>query len=171
MKPLIAAAMVVGALSAAAADIVDRVMAVVNGNIVTQSDVYGAMVFGLVTPADGQERLSAGLEELIERELVLGEVNRYSPPEPSPQQIDEVAAQIRGRFASPDAYRRALEANGYTDDRVRAAARDTIRIQAYVDQRFGASLRPEERAAVVSQWRAGLRRRAEIAIQYQPAAK
>jgi hypothetical protein len=171
MKSLVTAAMVVVALATAAADIVDRVMAVVNGNIVTQSDVYGALVFGLVTPADGQDRLESGLEELIERELVLAEVNRYSPPEPSEQQIDEVAAQIRARFSSPDAYRRALEANGYTDDRVRAAARDTIRIQTYVEQRFGASLRPEERAAVVSQWKAGLRRRAEIAIQYQPAAR
>jgi parvulin-like peptidyl-prolyl isomerase len=145
----------VAALSTGAADVVDRVMAVVNGNIVTQSDVYGALVFGLVTPAEGKERLSSGLEELIERELVLAEVNRYSPPEPSQQQIDAMAEQMRARFASPDAYRRALEANGYTDDRVRAAARDTIRIQAYVDQRFGASLRPEERAAVVAQWKAG----------------
>jgi hypothetical protein len=171
MKPLVTAAMIVVALATAAAEIVDRVMAVVNGNIVTQSDVYGALVFGLVAPADGQERLNGGLEELIERELMLAEVNRYSPPEPSEQQIDAVAAQMRARFGSPDGYRRALEANGYTDDRVRAAARDTIRIQAYVDQRFGASLRLEERAAVVSQWKAGLRRRAEIAIQYQPAAK
>jgi parvulin-like peptidyl-prolyl isomerase len=171
MKSLVAAVMVVIALASAAADIVDRVMAVVNGNIVTQSDVYGALVFGLVTPADGQDRLGSGLEELIERELVLAEVNRYSPPEPSEEQIDAIAAQMRARFPSPDAYRRALEANGYTDDRVRAAARDTIRIQSYVNQRFGTSLRPDERAAVVSQWKAGLRRRAEIAIQYQPAAR
>lgn len=171
MKPLVTAAMVAVALATAVADIVDRVMAVVNGNIVTQSDVYGALVFGLVTPADALDRLGSGLEELIERELMLAEVNRYSPPEPSEQRIDEVAAQMRARFPSPDAYRRALEANGYTDDRVRAAARDTIRIQAYVDQRFGASLRPEERAAVVAQWKAGLRRRAEIAIPYQPAAR
>ena len=171
MKCLVTAAMVVVALTTAAADIVDRVLAVVNGNIVTQSDVYGALAFGLVTPADAQDRLGSGLEELIERELVLAEVNRYSPPEPSEQQVDAAAAQMRARFPSPDAYGRALEANGYTDDRLRAAARDTIRIQAYVDQRFGASLRPEERAAVVAQWRAGLRRRAEIAIQYQPATR
>jgi hypothetical protein len=171
MRSLVAAAMAVAALATAAADIVDRVMAVVNGNIVTQSDVYGALVFGIVTPADGQDRLGSGLEELIERELVLAEVDRYSPPEPSEQQIDAVAAQMRARFPSADAYRRALEANGFTDDRVRTVARDTVRIQAYVDQRFGSSLRPEERAAVVSQWKAGLRRRAEIAIQYQPAAR
>mgnify|MGYP003498172561 CR=1 FL=1 len=41
----------------------------------------------------------------------------------------EGADAIRARFPSPEAYQRALGSTGYTDDRVRAAARDAIRIE------------------------------------------
>jgi hypothetical protein len=148
------------------AEIVDRVMAVVNGAIVTQSDVYGAMAFGLVDAAGGADPLGSALEQLIERELVLAEVNRYAPPEPDEGAVAARAATMRNRFPTPEAYERALASNGYTDERVRAGARDAIRVEAYLNQRFDASLQPAERAAVIAQWKAGLRRRAEDSVHY-----
>jgi peptidyl-prolyl cis-trans isomerase SurA len=171
MQRRLAVAIIALAVGTVRGDVVDRVMAVVNGAILTQSDVYGAIAFGLVSPAGDGDPLRSGLEQLIERELVLAEVNRYSPPEPSEQDVEAQAARIRARFPSADGFRRALDANGYTEERIRSAARDSIRIQAYLDQRFSASLQPTERAAVVAQWKEGLRRRAEITIQYQPAGK
>jgi hypothetical protein len=163
--------MIVLSAVTARAEIVDRVMAVVNGAIMTQSDVYGALALGIVDPAGASDPVGAALEQLIERELVLAEVNRYAPPEPSAQDIAARVAAIRARFPSPEACQRALAATGYTEDRVRSTARDALRLEAYLNQRFGTSLQPAERASVIEQWKQGLRRRAEVSLQYQPAGK
>lgn len=180
----------VAALNVARAEIIDRVLAVVNGVMLTQTDVYGAMAFGLVdldgglgSEARGQgsgarsqesgasDPIQPALDQLIERELVLAEVNRYAPPEPSEAEVAARAAAVRARFPSPEAYQRALASTGYTDERVRAVARDAIRIETYLAQRFGVSVQPADRRILIADWKAGLRRRADVTIQYQPRAR
>jgi hypothetical protein len=61
-----------------------------------------------------------------------------------------------------------MASTGYSEDRVRGVARDALRIEAYVDQRFGAALQPADRQILIEDWKAGLRRRADVTIQYQP---
>ena len=178
----------VATLNGAHAEIIDRVLAVVNGVMLTQTDVFGAITFGLVdvggpSRVGGQEtqvrnpgsapgdRIQAALDQLIDRELVLAEVNRYAPPEPPEEELAARADAIRARFPSPEAYQRALASTGYTDDRVRAAARDAIRIETYFDQRFGVAVQPADREILIADWKAGLRRRADVTVQYQPRAK
>lgn len=177
-------------VNAAPAEIIDRVLAVVNGVMLTQTDVYGAIAFGLVDlqegsgpEARGQESEARGqmsgtgdpiqsaLDQLIERELVLAEVNRYAPPEPPEAEIAARAAAIRARFPSLEAYQRALVSTGYSEERVRAAARDAIRIDSYLDQRFGVSVQPADRQILIADWKAGLRRRADVTLQYQLRAR
>ncbi len=170
------------------AELIDRVLAVVNGVMVTQTDVFGAIVFGLVdvdgpSRVGGQETearnsgstagdpIQSALDQLIDRELVLAEVNRYAPPEPPEGELAARADAIRARFPSPEAYQRALGSTGYTDDRVRAAARDAIRIETYFDQRFGVAVQPADREILIADWKAGLRRRADVTVQYQPRAR
>ena len=64
------------------AEIIDRMLAVVDGQIVTLSDVRAALRFGLV-PADvTTDPIAAALQRLIDRRLMLHEVERYAPPEP-----------------------------------------------------------------------------------------
>jgi hypothetical protein len=53
---------------------------------------------------------------------------------------------------------------GWTDDQLRREVRDDLRIQAYLQQRFGITQPSEERAAMIRDWLAGLRRRANINI-------
>ncbi|MGH9313327.1 MAG: hypothetical protein ACRD1S_09025 [Vicinamibacterales bacterium] len=164
------------ALNVARGEIIDRVLAVVNGVMLTQTDVYGAMAFGLVDLGGGQgseapDPIQPALDRLIERELVLAEVNRYAPPEPPEAEITARAAAVRARFPSPEAYQRALASTGYTDERVRAVARDAIRIDTYLAQRFGGSVQPADRQILIADWKAGLRRRADVTIQYQPRAR
>jgi hypothetical protein len=173
---LLAAALAV-ALTATGSrvEIIDRVLAVVNGVMLTQTDVFGAMAFGFVEsrPSGSGEAdpIQSALDQLIDRELVLGEVNRYQPPEPSEDAIAARADAIRARFPSAEAYRRAMTSTGFSEERIRAAARDEIRIETYFDQRFGAAVQPDDRQILVADWKAGLRRRADVTIQYQPRSK
>jgi hypothetical protein len=71
-------------------------------------------------------------------------VNRYLPPEPPAAAIDADVAQVRARFDSQAAFDRALEETGVGDAQLRAFVRDTLRIEGYLRQRFGASSQPSE---------------------------
>ena len=66
-----------------AADVIDRVMAVVNQQPILLSDVNAAILFQLVPRAEAGDPLASTLDRLIERALILEEVERYQPPEPA----------------------------------------------------------------------------------------
>jgi parvulin-like peptidyl-prolyl isomerase len=129
----------------AAAQILDRVLAVVDGSPITLSDVNAAVMFGLVTvPARQADGARAALDAVIDRRLQLVEVNRYLPPEPTAAAIDGRLAETRKRFASEDAFQAALKDTGMTLVDLRAAVRDSLRIASYLGQRFRAGYQPGE---------------------------
>ena len=121
--------------SPSAAPIIDRVMAVVSGSIVTLSDVEAAMAVGIINPGKGQDPLGAALNELINRTLMLIEVDRYAPPDPSPEQIEARVRDLRARLGTADAARQLAE-YGLSDGALRSLARDDLRLGTYLDQRF-----------------------------------
>jgi peptidyl-prolyl cis-trans isomerase C len=130
---------------AASGQILDRVLAVVDGSPITLSDVNGAVRMGLVTVPEGSgDPERAALEAVIDRRLQLIEVNRYLPPQPSAAAIDARLAETRQRFASAAAFDAALKETGLTVADLRAHLRDNLRIASYLDQRFGAGFQPGE---------------------------
>jgi parvulin-like peptidyl-prolyl isomerase len=122
------------------AQVIDRVMAVVNGGVITQSDVEAVRRFGLMPAAPATELV----EQLIDRRLTVAEVNRYAPPQPAPALVDARLGDVRRRFASEEAFARALAEVGLSQDQVRAYVRDDLRIESYVRQRFGAAYQPPD---------------------------
>ena len=154
------------ALVSAPAEIIDRIMAVVSNEPITLSDVNAAVAFDIVTPPPGApDRTAAALDLLIERRLMLIDVERYQPPEPAPDSVAEGLASIRQRLGSN--YGSTLKATGMTEEQLRRDIRDGMRIQIYLNQRFGA-VDPAARPQLVSDWLAGLRRRSEITVLYRP---
>jgi hypothetical protein len=127
-----------------AAPVIDRVLAVVQGSILTLSDVNAAISLGLVNTAGAEDPVSSALEQLIERSLQLVEVERYAPPEPSPDEIGARVELIARRFESQAALERMLAATGLTRERLRAVARDDLRLQAYLNQRFATFSEPSD---------------------------
>lgn len=145
----------------AQSEIIDRVLAVVTGEVITQSDVDGAIALGLI-PTAGKDERSAALDRLIERALMLTEVRRYVPPEPDAAAVEQRLQAVRQRFSSAAAFSQALATFGTDETRLREFVRDDLRIEAYLNERF-ASPEAERRNAMIADWLAGLRRRAEIA--------
>jgi hypothetical protein len=165
----IGAALLVLALgipAAPRAETLDRVLAVVAGDLITLSDVQAAVAFGYVTPPAGTDPTRAVLNALIDRDLELQEVDRYAPPEPTADDVDRAVARVRARFASGEAFDAALARAGIDVANLRETAREDLRIRAYLDQRFAPSARRDQ---VISDWVAGLRRRADIVDLYAPA--
>jgi hypothetical protein len=150
------------------AETIDRVLAVVVGQIITLSDVTAARELGLEAPSSSPDPVGAVLSKLIDRELVLSEVNRYAPPEPAADAIDRDVEKIRARFPSPQAFDAALARSGLDDPHLREWLRQDLRIGAYEGQRF-AGADPARRQTLIDEWIAGLRRRADIINLYLTA--
>jgi hypothetical protein len=120
------------------AEVIDRVMAVVGTAVVTLSDVRAAETFGLTSAAAPADVLAA----LIDRELMLGEVDRYAAPDPEPGVLDRRLAQIQARFPNRAQYDEALARTAMTELRLRAFVSENLRVESYVDQRFGSAAQP-----------------------------
>lgn len=117
---------------AARAEIVDRIAAVVNRDVITLSEVEQAAELRSLR---GEEELSmeAVVERLIEARLVEREVNRY-PEESIPQErIDEVLDSIRKSLSSDDAL---VDSQVMTLGELEALVRKQLTVQRYLERRF-----------------------------------
>ena len=148
---------------------IDRVLALVAGQVITLTDVTAARDLGLVPADAAADPIRAALSTLIDRELILAEVDRYAPPEPSAETVDREVERVRARFPSPQAFDLTLARSGIDVSHLRETLREDLRIRAYLDQRFTVPGAEERRQALVDEWVAGLRRRADIIDFYLPA--
>jgi peptidyl-prolyl cis-trans isomerase SurA len=135
------AASIAGGGATLRAEIIDRILAVVDGAIILQSDVAVAVRFGLVPSGTGPDVTSAALDKLIERQLILSEVDRYAPPDPPETEIDRHVSDIRSRAGTQ--FEAVLSLGGIDIEQLRREVRDDLRIDAYLQQRFGA-IQPSE---------------------------
>lgn len=189
--------------ASAHAEIIDRILAVVNGALIMQSDVLMAVGLGLVPGSSAPDSMAAPLDALIERRLVLEEVDRYAPPDPGDADVDRHLNEVRARAGTR--FDAILRESGISADQLRRQMRDDLRIDAYLLQRFGAMQPSEEeiqqyyrdhqstlmrngvirpldeirdlvrselmanqRALMIKDWIAGLRRRATINVLPRP---
>jgi hypothetical protein len=138
MRSSFALALVITLFTPAAGrtEVIDRIMAVVDTQIITLSDTRAALRFALV-PADVSiDPLAAALQRLIDRRLTIAEVDRYAPPEPLPAQVDAALSVIERRFQDALAMEIALNQTAMSREELRRFVRDTLRIDAYLQQRF-----------------------------------
>ena len=154
-------------MTTARAEIIERIMAVVAGQPVLLSDVNAALQFRQVDPPAGTADARAyALDRLIERTLILTEVDRFQPPEPAPVEINLRVEELEQRAGSATAFTKALAVTGMTRERLRRLIRDDLRIETYLNQRFGTNPNLAERSGAIATWIAELRRRAEITVLY-----
>ena len=148
----VAAAAVLGAQQ-----LLDRVVVRVNGAPVFLSDVRAAVGFGLIDP--GADDVQA--QQMVRRHVLLSEVSRFPPPDPSPGDIAAEVMRMKGRVKDAAAFQRE---HGLTELQVLSLARDSLRIDAYLTQRFGAA-RPKD---AVEQWMKDLEARADVVFPRAP---
>jgi hypothetical protein len=166
LRPAIAAMVLCATLTAAVvrAETIDRVLAVVAGQLITLTDVRAAIDLRLQTTDGAPDPVRAVLTKLIDRELILAEVDRYAPPEPTAEAVNREVERVRARFESQAMLDAAMARSGIDEKHLRETLRQDLRMRAYLDQRFTAG--SDRRQGLVDDWLAGLRRRAEIVDLY-----
>ena len=144
---IFAVLMALGGLRAHA-EVIDRILATVGGGLILQTDAVAVVRLGFVTVPEGRNPLQWAMDRLIERRLMLVEVDRYGPPEPELQEIDRRMHAIDERIGSGVRLDAILRETGLSVEQLRLYVRDDLRIEAYIQQRFGATFQPSEEEIV-----------------------
>lgn len=125
-------------------ELIERTLALVGGQPITLSDARAAIALGLIEIPKGIEPIAGATAELVDRELVLRDVQRYAPPPPAETVVNTRLDEIRKRFPAPGALEQLLRAHGFSEARLRAWVRDDLRTQAYLAQRFASASLPSD---------------------------
>jgi hypothetical protein len=115
------------------AEVIDRVAARVNGSLVLLSDVQAAAALGIIEPGSEADQV----RQMVRRQLLVSEITRFPPQEPPAAAVEAEVARLRARVPDPARLQRDY---GLAASQIDALARETLRIEAYLDQRFGANV-------------------------------
>lgn len=142
-------------------EVLDSILAIVDGHVIMRSDVRAFIDLKLVDDSTGPDQEANVLTYLIERHLVLDRVDRFVVAEPSAADVDRRLEIVRQGFSTEAEIMTVLERVGLTYDDLRQVLADEIRLESYLEERFAAvgNLR---RADATAEWVAGLAERAQV---------
>ncbi len=143
----LAALLCAGPAHAQQGQLVDRVVAVVAGTIVTMTDARAAIDFGFVETREAEDPVAVAVEWLVDRQLVLDEAMRYGIAPPERGRVDEEVAATRAKAGEPGDFAARLAALGLSEDDLRLLVRRNLLVRAYLDRRFDAALAVTENEA------------------------
>ena len=141
--------------------LLDRVLAVVGGQVILLSDVRLFLETGLVEPSGAADPVPPALERLIERRLILDEAARYVVEDPLQDEVDARVGQIERRLGGPRGLDAALAATGYAPRDFEQVVRDDLRIERYLALRFPLPA-TATRQALIDDWLTSLPARAAV---------
>ena len=149
MRVLACAALVLMPAAAVRAEIIDRVLAVVDGALITQSDVLRAVRLGLVAVPETRDPVPGTLDALIERRLMLAEVERYAPPDPVEARVEQAFEALRARVGAPELEAALLETGGASISSASSCA-TTSASRPISSSASAASSRPSQRSRSIT---------------------
>ncbi|MFN7946478.1 MAG: hypothetical protein U0Z53_14100 [Blastocatellia bacterium] len=130
------------------AEITDRMLAIVNGQLITESDVVWALALDPeVQPLDlGQENKRLMLERLIDQKLLDQEAEKTPQNEPTEDEITNYIKELVTKFRAEETFRERMQKVGLDQASLREIARHRLEILKYVEFRFRsfAFVKPEE---------------------------
>lgn len=153
--------------SASAEQLLDRILAVVEGRVILLSDVRLFLDAGLVAVPPAADPVSGVLGRLIERRLILEEAARYVLEDPAPGDVAAGVRRIEQRVGGPGALDALLAAAGFSPRDLEQVVRDGLRIERYLARRFPRPTPPSAagaaaRQALIDDWLAALRARGRV---------
>ena len=120
-----------------AQQLLDRVLARVDGIPITLTDVQAAIGLGVIQVGSG-DPIAEGTQQMVDRQLELTEVQRFPPPEPAPDAIARETARLKMNAGAR--LPMLVQSTGLNEQRIADVARENLRIAAYLDQRFGTTV-------------------------------
>ena len=125
-----------------AQQVVDRIVARVEGDILTLSEMreLGRFQQLLEGRAVSDEKL---LQQLLEQWIVQSEATASRFPTPSPEDVQSELARIQKEFASPEAYRARSRELGLSEAALRRFLERQLYFARFIDYRFRPGVQAE----------------------------
>lgn len=137
-----------GCALSARAEITDRMLAIVNGDLITESDVIWALALDPeLQPLElSPENKRLMLERLIDQKLLDQEAEKTPQNEPAEEEITAYIRELVAKFKSEEVFRERMQRVGLDQASLREIARHRLEILKYVEFRFRsfAFVKPEE---------------------------
>jgi hypothetical protein len=148
-KRLILAAFCFGLLPASghvrAQEVVDRIVARVETEIILQSDVRQLSRYQAFL--DGKPQSDSDiLNRLIDQWIVRSEAGVARFPQPSEEDVNRSIERLKRSFSSPEEFQMRQKLSGITDDEIRRFVRAQLYLSNYLDSRFRPSIQIDEKA-------------------------
>lgn len=142
------------AVDSASSVLLDKVVAVVNNEAITWTELYRAMEFEMSTRVRGlteeekrtifRENETAFLESMIETRLQLQEAEKLGIAV-TPEEVDRAIETIGARYSlDPEAFRAAVRQEGFTMEKYREMIHDQITIGRLVDREVRGKIKLSE---------------------------
>lgn len=120
--------------------VVDQLVATVNSDAITKSDLIWALVLNpkIKENSDLTENLPIILEQVIDQKLLLAEASRLPNLDPSEIEISKAIGEVIKKFPSETVFYERVASVGLTADMLQKIFRERLLILKYVDFRFRA---------------------------------
>lgn len=126
-------------------EVVDRIVARVEAEIILQSDVRQLSRYQAFL--DGKPQSDADiLNRLIDQWIVRSEAGVARFPQPSEEDVNRSIERLKRSFSSPEEFQARQKQSGITDDEIRRFVRAQLYLSNYLDSRFRPSTQVDEKA-------------------------
>jgi hypothetical protein len=129
----------VGARAASAQEVVDRMVATINGReLITYTDLLWQLALQPDTPLDNprQQDLQQTLNRLIDQRLISAEAGRLPTVTPSEDDVKNAINDLVKRFPSQSAFYERIARVGLTAAQLHEIVSQRLEIENYMDFRF-----------------------------------
>ncbi len=122
--------------------VLDRIMAVVNGKVLSLLDVEGHLSFfkyPLAKRKDSysEEEIQKGLKEMIDHTLLLTEAKRFGIENPTNKDVDQKIQSIVDLYPSQNDYKQAMIRHVLIPEDMETMAQEHIMVNQFIEQRIG----------------------------------
>lgn len=129
-----------GAPRASAQTVVDQILALVNEDVITRTDLLWSIALDPKAPSPAgpvsSDLLKQKLEVMVDLRLVSQEAARVPSAELAQDEVDKKRTELIRSFKSEAEFRQRVESVGLTPDRIDDLVRERISIDRFVDFRF-----------------------------------
>jgi len=130
---------------ASAQEVIDRIVARLDTDIILLSDVRELARYQQF--ADGKSETDAEiLDRLIDQYIVKTEAKAALFPVPTDEDVNRSLQRLKRTFSSPEEYEERKKQSGLSDDDIRKILRSQTYLSNYLDSRFRASIQISDKA-------------------------
>lgn len=120
--------------------VIDQIVALVNDDLITQSDLIWNLALNPNVPSPGgpvsSDLLSRELDVMIEQRLIAHEAARLPSAELTQEEVDKKRAELISQFKSEAEFRQRIESVGLTPEKLEELIRQRFEIERFIEFRF-----------------------------------